>query len=139
MRITEIAMIYKNIFKKNLHITLEIDDKSIITEEFLKIFEEKWKKKEIPLYSLVNTILDTDRWEFTPDLDIRMTDVKYFNQKTGKYVKRVVVFADIVHKVERSPIELLELQQYFNGKDKEDFLNFVADLVAKSHKRRWER
>ena len=139
MRIAEIAMIYKNIFKKNLHITLEIDDKSIITEEFLKIFEEKWKKKEIPLYSLVNTILDTDRWEFTPDLDIRMTDVKYFNQKTGKYVKRVVVFADIVHKVERSPIELLELQQYFNGKDKEDFLNFVADLVAKSHKRRWER
>ena len=139
MRITEIAMIYKNIFKKNLHITLEIDDKSIITEEFLKIFEEKWKKKEIPLYSLVNTILDTDRWEFTPDLDIRMTDVKYFNQKTGKYVKRVVVFADIVRKVERSPIELLELQQYFNGKDKEDFLNFVADLVAKSHKRRWER
>lgn len=139
MRIAEIAMIYKNIFKKNLHITLEIDDKSIITEEFLKIFEEKWKKKEIPLYSLVNTILDTDRWEFTPDLDIRMTDVKYFNQKTGKYVKRVVVFADIVRKVERSPIELLELQQYFNGKDKEDFLNFVADLVAKSHKRRWER
>lgn len=139
MRIAEIAMIYKNIFKKNLHITLEIDDKSIITEEFLKIFEEKWEKKEIPLYSLVNTILDTDRWEFTPDLDIRMTDVKYFNQKIGKYVKRVVVFADIVHKVERSPIELLELQQYFNGKDKEDFLNFVADLVAKSHKRRWER
>lgn len=139
MRIAEIAMIYKNIFKKNLHITLEIDDKSIITEEFLKIFEEKWEKKEIPLYSLVNTILDTDRWEFTPDLDIRMTDVKYFNQKTGKYVKRVVVFADIVRKVERSPIELLELQQYFNGKDKEDFLNFVADLVAKSHKRRWER
>jgi hypothetical protein len=139
MRIAEIAMIYKNIFKKNLHITLEIDDKSIITEEFLKIFEKKWEKKEIPLYSLVNTILDTDRWEFTPDLDIRMTDVKYFNQKIGKYVKRVVVFADIVHKVERSPIELLELQQYFNGKDKEDFLNFVADLVAKSHKRRWER
>lgn len=139
MRIAEIAMIYKNIFKKNLHITLEIDDKSIITEEFLKIFEEKWEKKEIPLYSLVNTILDTDRWEFTPDLDIRMTDIKYFNQKIGKYVKRVVVFADIVHKVERSPIELLELQQYFNGKDKEDFLNFVADLVAKSHKRRWER
>jgi len=139
MRIAEIAMIYKNIFKKNLHITLEIDDKSIITEEFLKIFEEKWEKKEIPLYSLVNTILDTDRWEFTPDLDIRMTDVKYFNQKIGKYVKRVVVFADIVRKVERSPIELLELQQYFNGKDKEDFLNFVADLVAKSHKRRWER
>lgn len=139
MRIAEIAMIYKNIFKKNLHITLEIDDKSIITEEFLKIFEEKWEKKEIPLYSLVNTILDTDRWEFTPDLDIRMTDIKYFNQKIGKYVKRVVVFADIVHKVERSPIELLELQQYFNGEDKEDFLNFVADLVAKSHKRRWER
>jgi len=72
-------------------------------------------------------------------LDIRMTDVKYFNQKIGKYVKRVVVFADIVRKVERSPIELLELQQYFNGKDKEDFLDFVADLVAKSHKRRWER
>lgn len=139
MRIAEIAMIYKNIFKKNLHITLEIDDKSIITEEFLKIFEEKWEKKEIPLYSLVNTILDTDRWEFTPDLDIRMTDIKYFDQKIGKYVKRVVVFADIVRKVERSPIELLELQQYFNGKDKEDFLNFVADLVAKSHKRRWER
>lgn len=139
MRIAEIAMIYKNIFKKNLHITLEIDDKSIITEEFLKIFEEKWEKKEIPLYSLVNTILDTDRWEFTPDLDIRMTDIKYFNQKIGKYVKRVVVFADIVHKVERSPIELLELQQYFNEKDREDFLNFVADLVTKSHKRRWER
>jgi hypothetical protein len=129
MRIKQICQIYRLIFGKNLHVTLQLNTKNDYTEEFGKMFLERWHGKEISLLHLQDTILDTDRWEYGEDLSIRMTSVPVFNQETGYFNNKIVLFADIEHKVHSYSINTLLKLSKFVPKDVEnDYVMYIANL-----------
>ena len=129
MRVTEVNNVFKNLFKKNLHVQLELNKGNRFKKEFLEDYRKKYFGKEVPIVSLSGTDLDVNRWEFGDDLSIVLTSVPFFDQVNGKYVYNILVYADIEPKVKQySAHTLLSLMPFVPADKREDYFDYVKAI-----------
>ena len=135
MRIAEINTAYYDVFKKFLHVRLELIGGVDYTKDFKDEFEKRWKGKEIALSHLIGTVLDTDRWEFDEDLTIKMNSIPIFDQEDSVFLYEPIIMAEFESKIKHFALStIMKLSKYMT-KDKSDgFIDYITFL---EHEKRY--
>lgn len=109
---------------------LHIDAESDVTEEFQEFFEKHYKKKEIYFPQLKNTVLDVDRWIFSPDLRISLLSVPLYYPDIKAFEQHQVIYCDIESKLSHVTLATIKkLKNYIRPEDKNDFELYMEYLI----------
>lgn len=129
MTVGDLNNIFKLIFNKNLHVTLQLSKDQKFSKEFLEEYAKKYMCKEIPITNLENTVLGTNRWEYYSDLSVVLYSIPIFNQKKSVFETEIILYADIESKVKNySAHTLLSLLRFIKPENRSDYFEYIEGL-----------